>query len=604
MATLTTEWQELGSVTFYSTSNASDTIAIDGKYSSQNTTNNSSIINLRFRNKGSSWSTTNGEVAFTGTYSDSASCATYPNIIHTGDTIFEISKTLYHDSNGNASILVGGTIYAYIRSARRSGTISNITATLPQIKRASIWSSSLLSIPDIENGFTLPITKYVSDYYNVVEVRNNNNTILVKTINNANNGDSVTFTSSELNTIFTMDNNRNQLPLRFFLDLKTYTNSSKTTQIGTTQRLTCEAYIVNGEPTATYTIEEQDSKVISLLGRSTTNKVIKNASDLLFTITPTAKKGATIFSVKINDASASLSSGNYVLNITDITTGTFNIVVTDSRGLSTPYSVSKTLLDYVAVKINSWNVERATQVSSDLVLNANITCYNGSVNGTTNTPTIRYSLDNETWTQITNYTFNNNTITINDLLLEDIIDYKDASKFYIDVFDLLSEDKQNTDISKGVETFSYGENDLQVNGQLYVANEDGESKKEIRDLIYPIGSIYLSVNNVNPTNLFGGTWIAFGTGRTLVGVDTSQIEFNTVEKTGGEKTHTLTINEMPSHNHDSNGWASVTDGSGKYNVFGAMNGGGKLVPTRNTGGGQPHNILQPYVTCYMWKRTA
>lgn len=67
--------------------------------------------------------------------------------------------------------------------------------------------------------------------------------------------------------------------------------------------------------------------------------------------------------------------------------------------------------------------------------------------------------------------------------------------------------------------------------------------------LYPIGSIYISVIDVNPTNYFGGTWEAFGTGRTLVGVDATQTEFNTVMKTRGEKTHKLTINEMPGHNH-------------------------------------------------------
>lgn len=66
---------------------------------------------------------------------------------------------------------------------------------------------------------------------------------------------------------------------------------------------------------------------------------------------------------------------------------------------------------------------------------------------------------------------------------------------------------------------------------------------------YPIGAIYLSIDSTNPTKLFGGTWEQIAQGRTLVGVDTSQTEFNTVKKTGGEKTHTLTINEMPSHSH-------------------------------------------------------
>lgn len=69
------------------------------------------------------------------------------------------------------------------------------------------------------------------------------------------------------------------------------------------------------------------------------------------------------------------------------------------------------------------------------------------------------------------------------------------------------------------------------------------------DLMYPVGSIYISVNDTNPSILFGGTWERFAQGKTLVGVNESEDEFDTVEKTGGEKTHTLTTTEMPAHTH-------------------------------------------------------
>jgi microcystin-dependent protein len=126
---------------------------------------------------------------------------------------------------------------------------------------------------------------------------------------------------------------------------------------------------------------------------------------------------------------------------------------------------------------------------------------------------------------------------------------------------------------------------------------------------YPVGSIYLSVSPTNPGTIFGGTWAAWGTGRVPVAVDASQTEFNTVEKTGGEKTHTLTVAEMPAHNHktktddvgpasgftDANQSAMRSSGA-NYTLYSAV--------TDNTGGGAAHNVLQPYITCYMWKRTA
>ena len=137
--------------------------------------------------------------------------------------------------------------------------------------------------------------------------------------------------------------------------------------------------------------------------------------------------------------------------------------------------------------------------------------------------------------------------------------------------------------------------------------------------VYPIGSIHMSVNSTNPSSLFGGTWEEFAKGRTLVGVDTSQTEFNSVEKIGGAKTHTLTIGEMPSHRHNIQ-YPLLNTGAGVNSIYGmgfnaSANGG---VYTSNgpqtsgetrigiydTGGNQPHNNLQPYITVYMWKRVA
>ncbi len=128
---------------------------------------------------------------------------------------------------------------------------------------------------------------------------------------------------------------------------------------------------------------------------------------------------------------------------------------------------------------------------------------------------------------------------------------------------------------------------------------------EILNIVYPIGSIYMSVNAVDPGTLFGGTWESFATGKTLVGVDITQTEFNMVEKTGGEKTHKLTQAEMPKATIDlaltkgggSGQFASVTEQWG-------YNGKDKLGFGQIRGGEKAHNNLQPYITCYMWKRVS
>ena len=127
---------------------------------------------------------------------------------------------------------------------------------------------------------------------------------------------------------------------------------------------------------------------------------------------------------------------------------------------------------------------------------------------------------------------------------------------------------------------------------------------------YPIGSIYISVVNTNPSSYFGGTWVAFGAGRTLVGVDGTQTEFDTVEETGGAKTHTLTTAQLASHNHVYKTNITHSDGqivTAEYINAGLAYGTARrryFDATENRGSDSAHNNLQPYITVYMWKRTA
>lgn len=132
------------------------------------------------------------------------------------------------------------------------------------------------------------------------------------------------------------------------------------------------------------------------------------------------------------------------------------------------------------------------------------------------------------------------------------------------------------------------------------------------DQIYPVGSIYITANATNPSVLFGGTWEQLK-GKFLVGVDSSDTDFETSGKTGGEKTHTLTVDEMPSHTHDMDD-AVYGDYKNRLGIRGDGGGGKGLIPSMmqttgysryiptNTGSGQAHNNMPPYLAVYMWKR--
>ena len=120
--------------------------------------------------------------------------------------------------------------------------------------------------------------------------------------------------------------------------------------------------------------------------------------------------------------------------------------------------------------------------------------------------------------------------------------------------------------------------------------------------LYPVGSIYMNASNgTNPATLIGfGTWAAFGAGRVPVGINSGDTDFDTAEETGGAKTHTLTVDEMPAHTH------SVPNSGSQNNSFdsGTTVGNDVTGTSGSAGGGQAHNNLQPYIVVYMWKRTA
>ena len=151
-------------------------------------------------------------------------------------------------------------------------------------------------------------------------------------------------------------------------------------------------------------------------------------------------------------------------------------------------------------------------------------------------------------------------------------------------------------------------------------NKIENALEALYNMIYPVGSIYLSVNSTNPSTLFGGTWVAWGSGRVPVGVDTSDTDFDTVEETGGSKTVTLTEQHIPEHSHFVVGGnsGSTEDPDATHPIANYAPSGQSDLPyslrrstytpstgkTSTSGGGQAHNNLQPYITCYMWKRTA
>lgn len=131
---------------------------------------------------------------------------------------------------------------------------------------------------------------------------------------------------------------------------------------------------------------------------------------------------------------------------------------------------------------------------------------------------------------------------------------------------------------------------------------------------YPVGEIYVTRQNGNPSSILGfGTWERYAQGRVLVGFDEADASFNAQDKTGGAKVHTLTVDEIPAHRHRIGVQAGgdlvrvdrwIDDTSSDIIAGGNTAAYARSVENSSVGGGQAHNNLQPYITVFMWKRTA
>ena len=173
---------------------------------------------------------------------------------------------------------------------------------------------------------------------------------------------------------------------------------------------------------------------------------------------------------------------------------------------------------------------------------------------------------------------------------------------------------------------------LNGEGEIPIVNNDETKRINVVDLVYPIGSIYMSVNSTNPSAIFGGTWeqiqgrYLLGAGAPSQNTNTSmgsltqeQLTWNfTAGETLGELTHTLSANEIPNFKFQVPHIANMEQGyQGIQNVSVSQSGTGvanegQSLPVSGVryswkyelGGGQAHNTMSACLVVYMWKRTA
>ncbi len=157
--------------------------------------------------------------------------------------------------------------------------------------------------------------------------------------------------------------------------------------------------------------------------------------------------------------------------------------------------------------------------------------------------------------------------------------------------------------SKRLETTDAG---ATVTGDLTITGSVTAGGNNIVQNAYPVGSIYMNATNAtNPATLLGfGTWAAFGTGRMLIGIDSSDSDFDTAEETGGSKTHTIAQTNLPDITLQTTESVKIEESPSNK---GSSSGSGAAYNKADVplgGDGTAINHMPPFIAVYMWKRTA
>lgn len=304
--------------------------------------------------------------------------------------------------------------------------------------------------------------------------------------------------------------------------------------------------------------------------------------------------------------------------------GVFRFGATDTRNRSTVKTITLAAVDYKSPTISIDGIEINT--SGVATIDISGTWFKGSFGKVSNDITVSYRYKSNSssswgsWTTIPNVTKNNDG-TFSVTVTKNGLSYTETYNFEARVQDAINTVSSKEYIAKSLPVFDWSSDDFNFNVPVSVlpptdsnnpttkqyvdnlVNPLAEKFASIIDIVYPVGSIYMSVNAADPSKLFSGTSWEKLEGRFLLGSSSTYDN----GATGGEATHTLTFSEMPTHRHsiyypnaggpygDAN--ISYPEGSGVNKTWQA-----EMCKTEIAGDGVAHNNMPPYLVVNMWKR--
>lgn len=555
--------------------------------------------------------------------------------MYNGTTMISNSKDIYHNADGSKSFGASGSLSMVESNNYKYGSNSWWLNTIPR-------KATVVSAPNF-NDEANPTMTYENKAGNSVSSLDaaiflDGWTALADYRAISKTGSSYTFnlTTGERNAIREAMPNSNSMTVRFYVQTVIGSNTFLDYKEATVS-------IVNGNPTfSDFTYADTNSTITAITGND--QYIVQNKSTLRATITAankaTANKSASMVQYDVNVGSY---SGSVAYSTSDIdydigtinasTNQTLTISARDSRNNLTSVQKVVNIVPYASPSIVA-TATRYANFESNTTIKISGAMSLLSVGGTTknavntsNGVKYRYKQSDSStwgsWNDIASTTAADGTVSVTDFVVS--FDNKKSWDLQFSITDRLETTVINVPLGQGQPQFFIGSDgrssvgglptvslpsgktgQLEVYGDVYA---EGKLLMTL-DRVYPVGSIFISTAHTTAsdvaTALGGGTWQAWGQGRVPLGMGSNgTTNYTTVEATGGEEKHTLTTSEMPRHHHslfsvDTTG-GSVGRRNGTY-----YNGGwwGNYENTTDAGGDGSHNNMQPYITVYMWKRTA
>jgi hypothetical protein len=480
---------------------------------------------------------------------------------------------------------------------------------------------------NVPNIIPAVLTKYDNSYSTKLKIslkNNSNETTLIRDYQDFNSNE-FSFTTEELTKIYNATPNWKM----FFLMLELETFTSNGVSLGVyTDTQPAKISDTDLKPTFNgFTYSDNNPDTYELTKNRGT--LIKGYSNPRITVAgineAIAHKGASITKYTFINGSQSLdyNMGTYPAyrDLTKVSERTLVVWAVDSRGESTKAEkLATNWIDYTKIEKTSFNIERDNGGTSNIVtLKLKGKMFDGRFgleednaveNGIKNAIYKYKKTDSDEWIDGTtelNVVKNGNSYSLEQQIRGDLgaegFDQEESYDIYIEVSDQLSTISDTITLGAGSPAQAIYKNNIAL-GRPYDEYAGGKVQG-----IYEVGDLFLTLNKeCDPAKRFGGTWELIAKGKTLVGVDENDTDFNKVGKTGGSKflqehTHLLDI-AAGSGGSVPAGYAVQYNANGSYPVNGLDHKtSGEFVNwgIQKTGTGNSQN-LQPYLTCYIWQR--